>query len=358
MTADGQFLTERRGSTIGVACVRGYGDALVTRYLIEKLISFGVWPRIVVFGKAQYRPLFDGISFALQWYDVLFPAMSHRELRPWHFLRSWSRARRASIDVAVNWHPDYREYVFWRFAGPRKLYQAVWPANHTLMRTTRRMGMRWYEGTAIYLPHENVYGGMDALAQHVSAETKSTKAISPISSNLSVKVQRKRRVLLQPFSRERYREWPMEKWVDLYRQITGFAEVSFVVADQERTRALQLNTASRGEPMNVAFTSIPEYLQLLRDSWVIVCLDSFASHAAYACGCKAIVLYSADSPIFWRAPGQASMSAGASCSKYPCAHKCPCAGGVDEFRCIRGISVESTLENVKTALRDYVVGLQ
>ncbi|MBU2262092.1 MAG: glycosyltransferase family 9 protein [Proteobacteria bacterium] len=147
-------------------------------------------------------------------------------------------------------------------------------------------------------------------------------------------------VTVNPFSRWSYKEWGVEKWVqvtDWLRRDFGIATV-LVGAPAERERAEELARACSGRVHNLTGrTTLAELAGILELSRLHIGVDSAAPHIAAAVGTQTVTLYGPSDWRHWKPPGESHRVVVSGMDCVPC-HQKGCDGsGVS--RCLDTLEV-------------------
>jgi len=158
-------------------------------------------------------------------------------------------------------------------------------------------------------------------------------------------------VTVNPFSRWSYKEWGLEKWVQIIDWIWHSFGLSIVVvcSPAERERAEGLVRDCAGKVFNLAGrTTLAELAGVLQLSRLHIGVDSAAPHIAAAVGTPTVTLYGPSDWRYWAPPGERNRVVVPDMECAPC-HQKGCEG--------RGTSLcLDTLEvaQVQAVLRDVL----
>ena len=158
-------------------------------------------------------------------------------------------------------------------------------------------------------------------------------------------------VTVNPFSRWTYKEWGLEKWVqiiDWLWQSFGLPAV-IVGSPAERERIEGLVGACAGKVYNLAgCTTLAELAGVLEFSLLHIGVDSAAPHIAAAVGTPTVTLYGPSDWRYWAPPGERNRVVVPEMACAPC-HLKGCEGsGVS--RCLDTLPVERVQAAIREAL--------
>jgi ADP-heptose:LPS heptosyltransferase len=158
-------------------------------------------------------------------------------------------------------------------------------------------------------------------------------------------------VTVNPFSRWSYKEWGLEKWVQIIDWIWHSFGLSIVVVGSpaERERAEGLVRDCAGKVFNLAGkTTLAELAGVLGQSRLHIGVDSAAPHIAAAVGTPTVTLYGPSDWRYWAPPGERHRVVVPDMTCAPC-HQKGCEGsGIS--RCLETLTVERVQAVLREAL--------
>lgn len=158
-------------------------------------------------------------------------------------------------------------------------------------------------------------------------------------------------VTLNPFSRWSYKEWGIEKWMQVINWLyEEFGMVSVVVGSpDERRKAETIAEACGGKVFNLAGkTTLGELAGVLSFSRLHIGVDSAAPHIAAAVGAPTVTIYGPSDWRYWAPPGKRNRIVAADMPCVPCSQK-GCNGSGRSI-CLEILDVEK----VKAVIREAV----
>jgi heptosyltransferase-1 len=101
------------------------------------------------------------------------------------------------------------------------------------------------------------------------------------------------RIVVAPFSTRANKDWPTERGVELVESLVREQHAQVIVTFAPRDAATARALFSGGAPHVVLAegTSLPEYVALIRDAHLVICMDSSAMHMAAAVGTPYVALF-------------------------------------------------------------------
>lgn len=156
---------------------------------------------------------------------------------------------------------------------------------------------------------------------------------------------------LNPFSRWSYKEWAVEKWVQVLDWLWGDFGIATVIvgAPAERERADELARGCAGRIYNLAGkTTLSELAGILEQSRLHIGVDSAAPHIAAAVGTPTVTLYGPSDWRYWKPPGDKHRVAVSAMECVPCGRK-GCDGS-EVSRCLDSLEVDRVEAVIREAL--------
>ena len=166
------------------------------------------------------------------------------------------------------------------------------------------------------------------------------------------KINKKKFIVLHPFSIWQYKELPATHYIKLIHHISDVWGLPVVItgSDQEHKRAQILIKASKRQVLNMAGkTSIIEMAGLLQQAGLVVSIDTSAIHIAAAVNTPAISIFGPSSPVNWAPKGDQHIVVA---NKMKCIH-CKRKGCNDseKSRCLLTLDSNVTIEAVDREIK-------
>lgn len=158
-------------------------------------------------------------------------------------------------------------------------------------------------------------------------------------------------VTINPFSRWSYKEWGLQKWLQLANFVRQRYGMPVVVtgSGSERKRAEALIAEGGAMIYNLAGrTTLREMAALLEKSRLHVGVDSAAPHIAAAVGTPTVTLFGPSDWMEWAPPGAKNTVVHSDMDCVPCRQKG--CDGHGRSKCLEDLSAESVQSAVRAAL--------
>ena len=152
-------------------------------------------------------------------------------------------------------------------------------------------------------------------------------------------------IVLHPFSRWSYKEWPIQNYIALINHVGSRYPVSFVLtgAHEDTDRAAEiLRGGASGIHNLVGKSSLGELSGLLANCSLLIGIDSAAAHIAAAVGTPTVTIFGPSSPVCWAPRGEEHYIVVKDLPCVPCRQKGCNHSGVS--RCLQELEVGEVIE--------------
>lgn len=156
-------------------------------------------------------------------------------------------------------------------------------------------------------------------------------------------------IALHPFSRWRYKEWPIRNYIRLINHMGSRYKVSILITGSidERDRISEIAKSSKIDVHNLAGkTSLGELAAILKKCRLLIGIDSAPIHIAAAVGTPTITIFGPSSPINWAPQGKHHYVIYKDLPCVPCRQKG--CNNSEVSRCLDELSVEEVIPVVDT----------
>jgi ADP-heptose:LPS heptosyltransferase len=157
---------------------------------------------------------------------------------------------------------------------------------------------------------------------------------------------------LHPGASHLSKQWPVENWRELIRRLNDLGFRVKIYGSPSETDRLHHDFTAEIDTfaIEVVTAGIAGFIGSLVTLDLLICMDSFSSHAAHAVGLQTVVLHGPFDPSVMTPPSGTPLSAGAMCGMFPCYKGQSCANKRSEYICVRGIQVDAVLRAVDSAI--------
>jgi heptosyltransferase-3 len=158
---------------------------------------------------------------------------------------------------------------------------------------------------------------------------------------------------IHPFSSDSWRTWPAGLWARLVSELRNrLIKVRLFAASSEESKLQEIfGELVDNNWVTIDVGGIGSFFEALRRVTVLIGMDSFAVHSAYAIGIPTVMLNGSNDFRVWCPPNSRVINGGPACVYYPCFNRPRCRGSSSEFICFSSITVEQVLGAVEPFLR-------
>jgi ADP-heptose:LPS heptosyltransferase len=327
---------------------RNFGDAVIGLGLIEAMRLSQPHVHIDILTRPQFAFLYQNHPSVRHVYTASFPigTMRNFSLRDAvHLAAELLRARRRRYDAVANLFSDVRENLAGYLIAPHGNFSPIWPITHPVS-IQSRIGPSWLLSHPVLLPQDiqSVYDGMGYLNRALGADAPAIPRVYGTSKSPVLHTPKPGRVGLHVSAGQECRRWPMDRWVDLAKQLLAEGyDLRIYCATNERdsveTDFQQLLTHKNA--IAVVAGSIENFLNDTATCTLFLGHDSFGIHAAAALGVPRIMINGANVADVWAPPETVILRGNESLVCFPCFNKPTCSPGPSQYACVRAISVDA-----------------
>lgn len=260
--------------------------------------------------------------------------------------------RRGYTDV-VNLAGDFREDILGKLISHRNSWSPAWAPNHPCAQVIRRPAI-FLSNRPIFIPTDkpNIYDATSLIGTAMSGADAQMSALYSSAKNKISWNPIENTVGIHPMASQPWRRWELDKWQSLVRHLVERGvEVHVFGSPSEKAKLQKYFGTLDSSSVRIITGDLLECFAGISKVRVLLCHDSFASHAAYALGVPMILLNGANEAAAWAPPGAIVLAAGPSLPCYPCYNRPTCFGSTTEYACIRQIPITSVMEAVWDALK-------
>jgi len=155
-------------------------------------------------------------------------------------------------------------------------------------------------------------------------------------------------IALHPFSRWRYKEWPIRNYIKLINYIGSKYRVTILITGSvdERNRASKIAKGSKIDVHNLAGkTSLGELAAILKRCSLLIGIDSASMHIAAAVCTPTVTIFGPSSPVNWAPQGKHHSIIYKDLPCVPCRQKG--CNNSEVSRCLDELGVEEVIPIVE-----------
>lgn len=309
-----------------------YGDSVILRSILNK-ISADYW-EIDVLTKETFRDIFLNVKSVSHVLCCDFPIWYNKNFCVVKAIHSWRKLCQTNYDVVLDYIGDFRHRYIGFFCGGKKFVTVERENGHPFNNLIRQ-GLGFLSGERIIIPNSlvNIYDQIKFVLEQVGLT---------FTSENKRKCRKYTMIGIHPSASQKCKIWEYDKWKTLIRELLNCGtKICIFGAPQEREILEKHFGDLFSENVEIFTGTLMQFMGKLRIVDVLIGLDSFSVHAAYAVGVPNIMICGANDYRMWQTPLTKVVVPKKDCCQYwPCYNKPNCGGRYD---CIKDISVEDVL---------------
>ena len=332
-----------------ILSLRHLGDAVVVAGFINALSDRYKSIAIDVLGRQDLREVTEAFCSVREYIPIELPLFGHHR-KSLAGLRDavWKIAllRKRKYDCCINLMGDVRENALGNVVGATKVISPVWPRTHPFRRHITTVNSSGNPSDRAELPCIAIgyYAAIESFAEQLGLRSlRWPKSIRTPRTQGDFAV-----VGLHPGASHPSKQWPVDKWRELIWRLAARGCRMVIYGSPAEADGLRTGFAAEISDfaIEIITSGMSPFLQSLATLDLLVCVDSFSSHAAHAVGLPTVVLHGPFDPSVMTPPSGVPLSAGDMCGMFPCYNGQSCANKRCEYICVRGIQVEAVMTAV------------
>ena len=320
---------------------RNFGDAIIKNTIISQYGAGHLDEQIDVWTKRQFADIFSENERIHKLYLTGFPIAGVKSWNIINLIKSIWMLRSERYDLAIDTVGDFRERFLLWLIRPKRLVSMEREEGNPFNRLIRRGLAFLVEPVGVARDLVNVYAQFVYLLEYLGVRDQRQERRRGHSAT------NRKNVGIHPFASQECRLWDWKKWNELYRVLLEKGYVVYFFCSPGERKILEENIEI-AKNTNVIARDLHGFLQELQRIDLLVCLDSFAVHAAYSLGVRSIMLNGANDFHVWQTPLSRVVAGNSACAYWPCYNKPKCK----DYGCIRSIKVSEVAQLVCTLLSE------
>lgn len=314
---------------------RNFGDAIIKNTLIGQYGAEHPDEQIDIWAKRQFADIFLGNTHIHKFYASGFPIAG---LKSWNIIqlikKIWA-LRKEKYDIAIDTVGDFRERLLLWLVHPKRIVSIEREKGHPFNQLIRRGLSFLVESVEVSADKVNYYDQTAYLLYVLGGQIEYNK------TKLILKKKSTRVVGIHPFASQKCKMWSWDRWnaLVIYLLKEGY-QVRFFCSPKERS-ALEEHINFQ-ENVSVTAKGVKDFFLELQQIDLLICLDSFAVHAAYSVSVPSIMLNGANNFYLWKTPATEVVVGDFFCKYWPCYNKPKCK----DFRCMNAIQVLDVMKEI------------
>jgi len=335
---------------------RNLGDATISTGLINSLGKSFPEISIDVLTRSPFKAIFEDNPYinSVLYVDFL-PMGAPKELNLksfLDFLKQICRLRQKAYDVCLNTQGDFRENLIGRLVNPYKNISVSWKGKHIYNNLIKK-GLLCLVNESIDIPEEviNVYDVNDYIAKRFGCTHLVRPRIFSHNRLSAGDSYDNRNVIgIHPGASQKCKLWDFDKWKKVIEVLLlQKCHVCIFCAPNQKEKMQSIfQEVLNNKHVFLHASNLRDFFIQLSTVRLLIGLDSFAVHAAYALGIPVVILCGANDYRLFAPPGATVVNKGYVCPFYPCYNNPKCLGSKHEFICMKAIEVNDVIAAVET----------
>ncbi len=310
-----------------IISARSYGDAVIISYFV-KLLSKEY--DITVFTKAEFKDIYADVKTDIVYSK--FPMGTNSTINIIHLLLQIFKLRKNDYDYAIDLIGDFRERLILSVIRPRHLLSIERESGHPFNCLIRKGLNFLVEPIFISKNMLNIYDQFNyVIKRFVNGKKCENKIIS-----------KSKIIGIHPFASQECRMWTWEKWNSLVEELIKSDYEVVVFGSPNQKSIIEKNIKMR-DGLQVFCSSLKDFFYMLKKCKFIICLDSFAYHAAYCESIPSVMLNGGNQYKIWENPLSIVVHQEKECAYWPCYNNPKC----NDYRCITSIEGDMVIKSIK-----------
>ncbi len=256
--------------------------------------------------------------------------------------------RKTRYHICLNNMGDMRENFIGSLIKPEKNISVIWDKGHPFRNLVRQGGTYLL---TMSIPVEknllNIYDINNHIARSLGCTIQGKPEIYVKENNKIDNL-----IAIHPVAGQKHKLWQWNKWKILIKLLVkqNF-NIWIFCSEKEKDKIEDIFADVINKNTVIQCGNLEEFFRKLSSVKLLIGLDSFSHHAAWALGVPAIMLNGGNDYRIWLSPGAKVISKGNTMC-YPCYNRPACEGKNSEYKCMKSIEVEEVLELVKGVSSD------
>ena len=329
---------------------RNLGDAVISTALINSIGESFPNIRIDVFTRPSFKDIYKNNPYINSIYYANFPVGTNKNFNIRELLKLSKqiyKLRKNNYEKVINNVGDFREILIGRLISPKINLSIRWEKGHPYNFLIKG-GLYNLADKIITIPKNiiNIYKAQIKFLKELGCDK-----ILPPKIFLKKNLPKVNAIGIHPLASQKCKLWQWDKWRELIKELSLYYEVWIFCPPKEKRIIYRIfEKELKIKNVKVKSGSLDNFFLDLSQVKLLVGLDSFSVHAAYAIGTKSIMLNGANDYRIWTPPNAKVVFKGNICPYYPCYNKPKCIGKDFEYICMKAIEVEDVLNAIKEVL--------
>lgn len=329
---------------------RNFGDAVISTQIINSIGFSFPDIKIDIFTKMCFRDIFINNPFIDNIYFSNFPCGTNKNFsikETLNLIKQINILRKHKYAKVINNIGDFREILIGRLINPEINCTIKWEEGHIFNFLIRR-GLYDLADEVICINKEiiNIYEAQKHFINQLGCKISSAPQIF-----LDDKIIKTNIIGIHPFASQKSRMWEWEKWKNLVKKLSKHFDVWIFSSFNDKKKVEEIfEKELKNKTIKLKVSNLKDFFLNLSKLKLLIGLDSFSIHAAYAVGVQSIMLNGSNNYKIWQPENCSVISHDNLCDYYPCYNKPKCIGKKFEYICMRSIEEIDVLNVLEIAL--------
>jgi heptosyltransferase-3 len=328
-----------------ILSIRNFGDAVIITSLIESLAKSFPNVTIDVITRPWFKEIFQNNPNINNVRYAQFPLWRSKNPKPYQLVEMLQKTyelRKHSYDICINNVGDFRENFVGKLIKPKKNISVIWGNGHPLKNIIKYNRLFNQVNEAISIPNDiiNYYDVNHFIIKQIGGD-----CCLPPKIYLNDKTLRRDDIIaIHPMASDECRLWDFTKWSFLIEELTVKGYIVWVFCSPQEKERLSNNLKKVLDHQGVRLFAEPmgDFMQRLSQASLLIGLDSFSIHMAYAVNVPSIMLNGSNNYQIFAPKNAFVIQKNGACDYYPCYNKPKCLSK-NRFQCMEKIEPEDIL---------------
>ena len=302
---------------------RNFGDAVISSGLLESLGRCYPHWNLEIVTRPQFKEVFEYNPYVKKLHYAQFPMGTVKNFNLYEALRLTKRIlilRNNKYDICINNIGDFREIFLGWLLNSKKNISIAWGKGHPYNHLIRsRLWSLVDQRITIPATVLNVYQVIEYFSQSLNCVSIGLPSLYQVDGNLYKNHQPQKVVGMHITATQPTRTWLLKKWKQLIKLvlINGYKVWLFGAPNEKYQIEQNFNELIDEYQVDLKIGALTDFFQWLTQIKVLVGLDSFSIHAAYAIATPRIMLNGANDYRIWVPPKTEVINGGNACVYIP-----------------------------------------
>ena len=310
---------------------RNFGDAIIANTVAKNIGRNNLY-NVSVITKKEYKEIFEANAYIKKCYYTSLPIASNKSYDIVDFFKSIKTIRTEQFDIGLDLMGDFRERIILKFINPKEIFSLERMGDNPYNNLIRKgMGNICKK---INVPENvvNVYESMQYLYKEMKVDEVLDERQYLENNTIGI----------HPFASQECRMWPWEYWEEIIDNLLANKYKIKLFCTRKERDILQSNI-SEYKKCCIVSGGLQFFFENMKTCNMVVCLDSFAYHAAYSLGVPTLMLNGANDYRIWKTPNSYVLLSETKCPYWPCFNKPVCKN----YDCIHDIKPKEVMKAIK-----------